>query len=49
MGLFATFPSSNAFGYDKKLLGFSPFEREDSMSADAHYEYITYMFLGYTT
>ena len=33
---FATFPSSAQIGYDKTLLGFSPFEKEDSLSADAH-------------
>ena len=43
VGMFATFPSSNEIGYERILLGFSSFESEDSMSADAHIEYITFV------
>ena len=41
--MIATFPSSNELGYERILLEFSPFESEDSMSADAHIEYVTFV------
>ena len=43
VGLFATFPSTATCGYDCVLLGFSPFENEESLSARAHLEYVTYV------
>lgn len=43
VGMFATYPNQFECGYEKTLLGISPFENEDSQSADAHIEYITYV------
>lgn len=42
VGVFATFPSTAECGYDPIFLGFSPFEIESSLNAEAHVSYISY-------
>jgi len=43
LGVYATFPSRSPTGYSKILLGFSPFESEQSTNADAHIDYFEFV------
>ncbi len=36
VAVFATYPSNNAKGFQSILLAFSPFEDDESQSADSH-------------
>lgn len=41
--VFATFPSQNDFGYDIFLLACSPMENEESLNADEHFEFLSFV------
>ncbi|RHY05928.1 hypothetical protein DYB37_012316 [Aphanomyces astaci] len=43
VAIFATFPTDDAIGYKKVLLSFSPINDEDSLSAIAHYDYLSFV------
>lgn len=41
--LFASFPADNAYGYELRLLSFSPLEDESTLGAEEHINFITYV------
>lgn len=43
VAIFATFPSDSEINYDKILLGFSPFESEESQDSESHVNFINYV------
>ncbi|ETV74064.1 hypothetical protein H257_11375 [Aphanomyces astaci] len=43
LAIFATFPSSDPIGYTRTLLAFAPINDEESLSADAHYEFTVFV------
>ncbi|RHY57120.1 hypothetical protein DYB38_014335, partial [Aphanomyces astaci] len=43
LAIFATFPSSDPIGYTRTLLAFAPINDEESLSADAHYEFTLFV------
>ena len=48
VAIFATFPAQKEYEYEKILLVFSPFEIEDSQSADDHCEFANFVLSVYS-
>ena len=43
VSMFATFPSADSIGYSRLLLALAPINDEESLNADAHYEYLEFV------